>query len=991
MKRIVLFIFFTLYSYSVFISTGFANRDHSNNRDYVITSFGLEDGLPQSTVNSLLQSSDGYLWIGTHGGLVRFDGITFRVFDRFNTPALVSDRIITLFEDSNGALWIGSETGGLTQKVDGEFITIDLSMHVNQRNVVSITEDLQNNIWVATSGAGVIRITDGTISHYTTDDGLMHNIISKIYRGTDGTIYAITGIGISTFKEDKFEPLLTSDESGITKIHFIYDEGKDSFWLGTRGDGLYRVKDDRIERFAEKDGLPSSHISEVFKDSQGYLWIATTEGIVRYHNDIFTPYTNLLGLSDNNVLSITEDHEGTIWAGTRTGGLNKLVAANIIVIRDDAEGAVNNITSISKARDGSLWFGRNCGGVSRIINGIIIPLEIPIQNTCVWSVLEDSKNRLWIGTWGNGIYLFENGELENYSLTSGFPSNVVLSIFEDKKGDIWFGTPFNGVIHYNNKSFQRYGPEDGLPHPDVRVIYEAVNGDYWFGTFKGPVRFRNGTFQSFHESHPALQAPVRTIYEDEDGIVWFGTYGAGLIQYKNNNFSVFSTDHGLKDNLISQLLEDEEGNFWMGSNRGIHRVSRHALNDLANGLTESVFSYSFGTEQGLISRETNGGFQPSAHRSSDGKLWFPTIEGIAMIDPLNIRISESPPPVIIEEVIADQQRLQLEEKIYINPGVNNFSIRFTALSFISPERIEFKSMLEGFDSDWNNIGNRREEFYTNIPPGDYIFRVIASNHDGIWNIDGAVLTIHVLPSYWQTGWFRLVTGLFLIACIAGAVFYTSTRKLKHRIELMKQQQMVERERLRIAQDMHDELGSRLTEIKLLGELSNRDDIDTDQLRGRLRDMSEASLDVIETFREIVWSVNPQNDSLENFIDYITQFASDFFSRAGIRCRFGQPLDIPDCELSSDLRHHLLMVYKEICTNIVKHSGADEVFIELRFSDNMCVITLIDNGIGFDLEKSTGKGSGLLNIQKRVELTKGNCSIQSKQGNGSKVQFEFPVL
>ncbi len=991
MKRIVLFVFFILFGCSILALNGFANRDQSDIRDYVITSFGLEDGLPQSTVNSVLQTSDGYLWIGTHGGLVRFDGLSFRVFDRFNTPALISDRIITLFEDNDDILWIGSETGGLTQKVNGEFISIDLSMHISQRNVVSITKDLIGNIWVATSGAGVIQIKGDSFNHYTTDDGLLHNIVSKIFRGIDDNIYATTALGISIFKEDTFEPYLTTEKSGISEFHVIFDENEEIRWIGTRGDGLYRVKNDHAERFTEKDGLPSSHISEIFKDSQGYLWIATTDGIAQYHDNMFTPYRNLQGLSDNNVLSLTEDHEGTLWAGSRTGGLNKLVPANIAMIRDNTDGAVNNITSISKAGDGGIWFGRNCGGVGKIKNGSIIPLDIPIQNTCVWSVLEDSKNRLWIGTWGGGMYLLEEGKLVNFRITNGFPSNVVLSIFEDSKGGIWFGTPFNGVIHFNNESFLRYGTENGLPHPDVRVTFEAGNGELWFGTFNGPVRFSNGKFIEFEQTIPALQAPVRTIYEDSEGVIWIGTYGAGLLRYKNNHFSVITTDQGLNDNLISQLLEDEVGNFWMGSNRGIHRVSKDALNAVADGVSASVFTYTFGTEHGLISRETNGGFQPSAYRSSDGKMWYPTIEGIALIEPEKVRTSDAPPPVIIEEIIADHNTLPLAGRVVIQPGIRNFSIRFTALSFISPDRLQFRTKLEGFDSDWNHIGNRREEFYTNIPPGEYQFRVIASNHDGIWNLEGAAMSLHILPSFWQTGWFRLISVIILIVSFSGIVFYISTRKLKHRIEMMKQQQLVEHERLRIAQDMHDELGSRLTEIKLLGELSHRDEIDMDKLKNRLREMSLAAIEVMETFREIVWSVNPQNDSLENFIDYLTQFASDFFDRAGIRCRFNLPVEIPDCELSSDKRHHLLMVYKEICTNTVNHSGADEVITEIGFSGKMCQISLIDNGNGFNPEESVGKGFGLLNIHNRMELVKGTYSMISKPGKGSRILFEFPVL
>lgn len=979
-----------LFSVAWLSSETHAYQIHTQNRDYVITSFGLEEGLPQSTVSSIVQSSDGYLWISTHGGLVRFDGVTFRVFNRFNTPAFRSDFIITLFEDSKGTIWIGSENGSLIRKSNGQFTLLNLGDYIQHWNVVSITEDKQENIWAATTGGGVVRISGDQITHYTTDHGLHQDVVSKIYSAPDGRIFVTTSLGISVFNGESFDPYITGEDAGIFEIHFIYIESNGVEWIGTRGNGLYRFSGNSVEIFSDENDLPSSHIAELYKDSDGAIWIATTGGISQYLNgEIFT-LSQIHGLSGNNILSITQDHEGTVWAGTRTGGLNRLVNATIKVIQEEGVDAINNITSISPSADGSIWFGKNCDGVSRYNNSMIIRLEIPIENTCVWSVLEDSSGRLWIGTWGGGLYRLEHGVLQNFNVANGFPSNVVLSIFEDSRGNFWFGTPFNGVIYYENQEITRYGPEDGLPHPNARVIHESDNGDIWLATFNGPARFRNGVFTDFHQSHQIPQVTVRAIYEDEDGIIWFGTVGSGLLRYHDDTFTIITTEQGLNDNLVFHILPDNDGYFWMGSNRGIHRVSRNALNEVAMGNAESVFTHTYGIEDGMVTRETNGGSHPSAHLSTDGRMWFPTIEGIAMINPAAIQINEKPPPIIIENVFAGQNTFTEEQPVLIEPGIRNFSIRFTALSFISPQRIEFRTMLEGFDPDWNPIGNRREEFYTNIPPGEYRFRVIASNHDGIWNMEGSHITIHVMPAFWQTGWFRALSALFLIIFFAAIIFYASTRKLKRRIKKIEQQHMLESERLRIARDMHDELGSRLTEIKLLGELSSRDDTDREFLKQRLSEMSQASVGVIETFREIVWSVNPQNDSLENFIDYLTQFATEYFQNAGIRCRFDIPVHLPSSVLSSDIRHHLLMVYKEICTNVVKHSGASEVLTRVIVDRKKCMITLKDNGIGFDSGKIGHEGNGLDNIRKRMALVGGNVSIFSKPGEGCTLEFVFTV-
>ncbi len=451
-----------------------------------------------------------------------------------------------------------------------------------------------------------------------------------------------------------------------------------------------------------EDGLPQNTITVIHQTRDGYIWLGTQEGLVRFDGVRFTVFDkkNTEDIKDSHILTLFEDHEGSLWIGTYGGGLNRL-------------------------KDGEFTAYTTKEGLS---------------NDFVWSIYEDRKGSLWIGTYGGGLNRLKDGEFTAFTTKEGLSNNFVRSIYEDREGSLWIGTDGGGLNRLRDEKFTVY------------TIKEGLSNDL-----------------------------VRSIYEDREGSLWIGTRGGGLNRLKDGKFTVYTTKEGLFDDTVWQILEDGKGNLWMSCNNGIFRVNKRELNDFAEGKISSINSISYGKPDGMMSKECNGGVQPAGWKSRDGRLWFPTIRGVAMIDPENIRTNKMPPPVLIEQVIIDNRSFVDSRIIQISPGNKDFEFHYTGLSFLVPDRVKFKYKLEGWNKEWIDAGTRRMAYYTNIPPGSYCFRVIACNNDGIWNEEGASLKIIVPPTFWQTWWFRVLLVLSILSAVI-FIYKLNTRAIHRRNE-----------------------------------------------------------------------------------------------------------------------------------------------------------------------------------------------------------------
>ncbi|MGC3959220.1 MAG: triple tyrosine motif-containing protein [Verrucomicrobiota bacterium] len=561
---------------------------------------------------------------------------------------------------------------------------------------------------------------------------------------------------------------------------------------------------------------------------------------------------------------------------------------------------------------------------------------------------------------------------------------------------------------------ERFAALGGAAAGDVRVIEVGLDGEIWVGTQgAGLGLVKNGQFKSFQAKDGLVENFILSLCCETNGTLWIGTLDMGLCRFQDGQFRTIGIGHGLPANTIYHIEDDQLGNLWFNSPIGVFRISKAQLHACADGDLAKLDVLAYGKAEGMATLAGTGGFTPSGFRAPDGRLWFSTARGIAVINPKAARPNPVRPPVWIEEILVDGQPAVINRdfpshsgagqevvkrsSVVLQPGRRQVDVQFTGLSFTSPERVQFKYRLEGLDPDWMEGGLRRRVTYSFLPPGEYTFHVIACNSDGLWSEAGDSLTIIMLPHFWQTWWFR--TGLMVasIAAIAGVFYLESRRRLRRKLERIARERELERERSRIAQDIHDDLGASLTRIGMLSQSAAGDLDDLPRATSSLNQIYDTARDLTRAMDEIVWAVNPRHDTLDSLTNYIARFAHDFLSAAQIRCRLDAPTQVPELTVRSEVRHNLFLAFKETLNNAVKHSGANEVLVTFELRPAGLKLRVSDNGVGFDSNSrrsSAGdrviSGYGIAGIHRRLEQIGGKVEIVSTLGLGTRVELFVPL-
>lgn len=731
--------------------------------------YSTEDGLPQSSILSIIQTSDGYLWMGTYEGAARFDGIKFKIFDKSNTLEMESNRIKTLFEDSSGNVWIGTSTG-LLRYSKGDFKNYTTEEGLSNDFVLSIAEDPSGGIWVGTTD-GLNRLKDKTFTVYTMEHGLSHNYISALVVDDEGSLWIGTsGGGLNVYRKGEIKPC--SKEIGLSDnedIRVLYKRREGGVWVGTSGNGLIFIKNGKSRVYSKKDGLSGSDIRALFEDSHGILWIGTNgEGLNRFKNGTFSFSSSEHGLLNRPIRAILEDREGSLWIGTRDG-LAQLNDGKFIIYNQKNGLPMDSVRTVYEDSQKNIWIGTVNGGLVRFKNNNFktFGLKEGLLSEHIWTIAESDDDSIWFGTYGGGLHRLKNSKItDTYTTRNGLSNNIVRAVCVDHTDNIWVGTNGGGVDVLKNEKIINYNSKNGLSDDFVYAISEDKEGDIWIGTYHGNInRFKKGKFTIYGVGEGLTGDAIWAIYPDDERTLWIGTDGGGLLRFRNNTFIRFTMKDGLHSDLAFQVLEDHRGNLWMNCNRGIYRVQKKDLNDFANGKIKRIPCFSFGKSEGIKSTECSGPAQPAGLCSNEGKLWFPTIRGVVVIDPEHIKINKTVPPMVIEAMQVDGETVYTYpeapgETIKLSPGTHRIEFKYTGLSFTVPERMRFKYKLEGFDKKWMDAATNRHVSYTNMAPGDYTFRVIGCNNDGIWNTKGALFSFTLEPFFWQTWWFQI---LFIIA------------------------------------------------------------------------------------------------------------------------------------------------------------------------------------------------------------------------------------
>jgi PAS domain S-box-containing protein len=737
-----------------------ARAEPSVDGGYVFDTWGTDDGLPQATVKAIVQTRDGYLWVGTFGGLARFDGVKFTVLDAASAPGLRSHRILTLYEARDGVLWIGTEGGGLTSYAGGKFTSYTTSHGLPSDTVGALTQDARGDLWVTTSG-GLARWDGTRFTAYTEADGLPAGPIWRMDADKEGRVWIGTSGGLALYEEGRFKLYTTADglPSDEVRATLVAEDG--AVWAATSA-GLARLKDGSLTAYTRRDGLLGDVMRVLAEDAAGNVWTsALSGGLNRWSGGELTAVTGG-GLANTSVMALAPDREGNLWVGTSTHGLVRIKPRKVTAYGPRDGVPDGGVVTIVEDAEGTIWMGGMCAGLVRFRDGEFTTTptaEGGLPKSCVWSLLAARDGSLWVGTWGGGVVRYKDGASTAYTMAnSGLSSDAALALYEDRAGTLWVGTE-RGLNRLQDGRFTVIREADGLVHDDVRLVTETSEGELVVGTMGGLSVYKDGAFTNYTAENGLPNANVRDVYEAPDGALWIGTYGGGLARLKDGKLVTCSTHDGLYDDTVSRILDDGRGYLWLSGNKGISRVSSSELNDFADGRIASVAPITYGPGDGMLSRECNGGAQPAGWRARDGRLWFPTMAGPVVIDPARAVSNTLAPHVLVEEVLAGRTSFAPWAIVELPPGRGNLEIRYTALSLSAPEKVRFKYRLEGYDEDWVDAGSRRVAYYTNIGPGRYRFRVIAANDDGVWNEGGAALELRLAPRFYQTVWFAGLCAL----------------------------------------------------------------------------------------------------------------------------------------------------------------------------------------------------------------------------------------
>jgi signal transduction histidine kinase len=897
---------------------------------------------------------------------------------------------------------------------DGVVATLGFGAGARSGKVMSACEDADGGVWLYTADGQIGRFFgDGLALVGQSKPSLCRSVIAdgagRIWVGSDFGQVAFGRVATNG------RPPLLGLEIPAAKLDFL---------LASRGGGFWRLGDGRIEKWGTNQlermlahygswtNVPNARITSACEDSQGNLivgvlnagvfWFDTAGRATRISTEQVEG-----GLSHSGVLSVGVDREGDLWVGTDGGGLNR-VKRRVGVVASETQGRV--VQSVCEDAEGALWIGFNGGGAMRWKDGVARDfgwdraasqhrLEDGLVSPNVSAVFADKSGQVWVGTRApGGLHQFRDGKFELVEVAGSFGPEIS-AMHQDRAGRLWLGSP-EGLLCRDGQRWKMFTTADGLSTNAVRAIADDGAGNLWIGTLGGGLNcLRDGNFTVFRKAADGLPGNnISSLLVDGEGTLWVGT-SSGLARFKNGRWAQFTAVAGLPSNKINYLAEDGEGFLWIGSNVGLVRVAKSSLEEFAAKVASAVACRAYDEADGLPTSECTDGSQPAALRTRAGKLWFPTIKGLVGIEPSELKRNTNPPPVIIESVLLDGReqltnglRAALPSEIVVPPEVERLEIQFASLNLAAPERAQFRYQLEQHESRWSSAATRREAQFTKLPPGRYVFHVAAGNEDGVWNNVGASLVVRVLPPFWRTWWFLSLSVLAVLGLVAGTVHFISTQKLQRQLAQLKQKESLERERSRIARDLHDQLGANLTRVSLLGELVESDKNEPAEVEQHARQISKTASETQHALDEIVWAANPANDTLEGLVNYICKYAQEFLTTAGLRCRLDVPADLPATAIAPEFRHNVFLVAKESVNNVVKHAQASAVRVQIKLEAGALVMEVEDDGRGPEgAATATERGSnGLRNMSRRMEDIGGTFSLEPAPERGSIVRLTAPL-
>jgi ligand-binding sensor domain-containing protein/signal transduction histidine kinase len=1012
--------------------------------DFVVSHWGRENGLPDNSVTCLAQTRDGYLWVGTAAGLARFDGVRFAPLNLALAPARTTNEITALYQDVSERLWIGTRSDGLWCLAGGVLrtqswgrlpratlrrdsavqangpggtsgailpaasnrLTDYAAAAVESAAVTCIAGNSNGDLWVGTA-QGLERFKGTNLTVFTAGDGLPSDFVSGVHPSSSGTVWITTRKGMCQFKDGRLTPLEFQTESPGRSPEMIgmYDDQRGNLWAF--GDTyLVNLNDGKRFNYFRNGDTTSLRIWSLCEGRDGQLWIGTSgQGVFAFSDGRFRPLSLRDASLGSDVQAIYEDRDGSLWLGTFSGGLLRLQPRRAQMLDANAGLPSEMPSCLAAGSDGRLWAGYAGAGLFSSAGDRFDKAPTPEGLGClnlISSLAATSKGELWLGTLGLGLLRLKDGGLARLGTENGLADDAILSVAAQPDDSVWVGTRAGTVHHVTARGLESFSQLSGDP---VTCLLAGASGSVWVGTENGGLsRLVDGRFVSADSSGILARTPIRALCEDADGRLWVGTEGRGLACLYQGRFTVWDAKVGFPG-LVNGLAVDDLGKLWLCTDKGIFRMARPGL----RADTEAVPGLELVAEYDRASTAVFQRGWPQAVKAAGGRLWFASPNGLCVVDPRDFRADFPPLPVEVGPIEVNGRPLAAARALAgeagnsgpplrLPSGLRTLEVEFTVPSVNWPGRIQFQHRLDPFDSDWVEGGTERRVRYSGLPFGQYQFRIRARNLDGTWGPENGALAFDLPPPLWRSPLVLSLEALLSILAVAAAVRLISHRRLRFKLAQLGQQQATERERMRIARDMHDELGAKLTRISYLSELALQDEVTP---RQKFHDIAQGIRDLLQTVDEIVWAVDPQNDTLESLAVYLGHHATEYLQNTSVECELNIAPDLPVHPLTAETRHNLFLAFEEAVSNALKHSGATRLRVDLSQKNGSFEISIEDNGRGFELPpksaaakagaKPAGKrGNGLKNMRQRLAGLGGEARIESQRGQGTRVTFILPI-
>lgn len=964
---------------------------------FTITVWRNKDGLPAGHVRALLQDAKGFLWIATFNGVGRFDGVRFRHYHVANTPSLSNNLVNALFEDRSGRIWLGHDTGDITVWENGAFRAIATDASWQGSPIDQFAEDRQGTVWVRNRLGWLLSVqtlAPGAVLH--TAHGQR---VSDMISDDAGKIWFIGATGVflldAAAPETRTAPQIPLRENTRRQL------------CPARAGGFWVIGASTARRWANGGWTGEIRATPVNARLVFNRWIETREGSLAIGTfddglHIFPlqgPHLHLdtaQGLPASYVKALVEDREGNLWAGAGDDGLCRIRPSNVAMVGPPGGWRERAVQTVVATRDGSVWAGTEGAGIFRLHNGEWTQLDrrAGLTSPGVKSLFEDRTGQLWIGLASGGFGRMVQGRFQPEFNHSDL--QVGAAVFQATDGRMWFGG-LRGAAFLEGSS-PKFVSSAREPLTHVRGFAETPDGAVWMASLgRGLGCYRDGALKVFHRADGLPSDYLWSLHASADGTLWIGTYDRGLARYRDGRFSLIGTAQGLPGNMIGQILEDDYGALWLGTNGGIARVSRDELDRCAEGVMRRISAESFDLTDGLSTLGLAGGAQNTACRAPDGTLWFATEKGLAHLDPRAARPVHLPPPVAIEAYRIDGAETLIAGPaapvmMTVPPGSRRLEIDYTGLSLSAPHRIRFRYRLDGVDADWTEAETRRTAYFSYLRPGHYTFRVQAVPDNDTHTAPDATLRLHVVPFFWETTWFAVLASLLALFVVVVAVYTVLRIRHRRRLEELARAQAIERDRTRIAHDLHDKIGSGLTELSFLSHSALAATREPERVASHIREIQGATTEMTEAIDEIVWAVNPSHDSLESLLSYLGRSVQEFAQHTGLQCHIDVPIDREHVGVTAEVRHELYLALREALHNVVKHAGATAVWFALRRTGTELCFILEDNGRGLPDrpadDAASRSGVGLESMQQRMARLGGNVTWSSRTGGGTVITFQI---